>query len=311
MTQKPPNDSTKQLFQMYDSSLKTWISQQPSTILPVLLPGTTYEATLNVEVVPPAMRVDKVFKVLYHGEEHVLDVEFESGRDSQLKSRLLVYNAKLYHDHGLPVLTIVMYPFSTTVAKSPLRILSQKKPILTFHFKTLPLFRLDAEEIVRQQHACMYPLVPAMQNVDADLMYHVMQELTEIHRDDKETLHQQYTCIQVLLNRTRTITRAEKVKIKGRLHMFQELFDESPLIQEIRKTSLEKGIQQERLESIQHLQMLIVNAVQDRYPDLAAFAQQQVSHFSKPEKLDKIILQLMDKPDANAIRDILKVEEEM
>ena len=121
------------------------------------------------------MRVGKVFKVLYHGQEHVLDVEFESGRDGRLRSRLLVYNAKLYHDYGLPVLTIVMYPFSKTVAKSPLCILSQEKPILTFHFKTLPLFTLDAEEIVSQRLTCMYPLVPAMRNVNADLMYQVMQ----------------------------------------------------------------------------------------------------------------------------------------
>ena len=312
MTQEPPEDSTKKQFQIYDSSLKVWISQQASTILPLLLPGTTYEDTLNVELVPPAMRVDKVFKVLYHGEEHVLDVEFESGRDSKLKSRLLVYNAKLYHEHGLPVLTIVMYPFRTPVAKSPLCILSRKKPILTFHFKTLPLFRLNAEEIVRQQHTCMYPLIPAMQNVDANLMYHIVQALTEIYRDDKETLHQQYTCIQVLLSRTGTITREEKVKIKERLHMFQELFDGSPLIQEIRKVShdqgLEEGIRQERQESIQNLQTLIVKAVQDKYPFLSEYARKQVIHFNSPEDLNSVILKIMHTSSPNTIRDILGAE---
>jgi hypothetical protein len=308
VTQEPQKDSSNQQFQLYDSSFKDWISQQAPAILPVLLPGAIYEQTLDVEIARPPMRVDKIFKVLYYGEEHVLHVEFESGYDNQLKSRLLVYNASLYHDHHLPVLTIVMYPFRTTVAKSPLRILSQKKPILTFLFKTLPLFTLDAEEIVRQRHACMYPLIPAMKKANANLMYQVMQELTEIYRDDKETLRQHYICMQVLLSRTRTITRAEKVKIKERLHMFQELFDGSPLIQEIRKVSHDQGREEGIQQGIQNLQVLLIEAVQAKYPDLAEFARQQASHFNKPENLNRILLQIMNAPDANTVHGILEGE---
>jgi hypothetical protein len=55
--------------------------------------------------------------------------------------------------------------------------MSHERPLLTFLFETLPLFSLDAEEIVRQHHACLYPLLPTMENVDADLIAQVMQEL--------------------------------------------------------------------------------------------------------------------------------------
>ena len=80
--------------------------------------------------------------------------------------------------------------------------------------------------------------------------------------------------------------------------MFEQLFNESPMIQKIRE--------QERQESIQNLQLLIVGAVQRKYPVLAEFARQQVSRLSKPETLNKIILRLMDGPDANTIRGMLK-----
>ena len=48
-------------------------------ILPVLLPGAVYEKTLNVETIRSPTRADKVFKVLYSGEEHILHLEFEGG----------------------------------------------------------------------------------------------------------------------------------------------------------------------------------------------------------------------------------------
>ena len=68
-----------------------------------------------------------------------------------------------------------MYPFRITKAVPPLHV----PKILTFHFKTLALFELDAEDFVRQHHACMYPLVPTMNNVHANLIDQVIQELKE------------------------------------------------------------------------------------------------------------------------------------
>ncbi len=100
--------------------------------LPVLLPGVRYERTLNVEAIRPPMRVDKVFQVRYDDEELILHLEFEVGYDRHLKSRLLLYHSILYRDHHLLVLTVVVYPFEVTMAKSSLRIVSRKKTVLMF-----------------------------------------------------------------------------------------------------------------------------------------------------------------------------------
>ena len=108
------------------------------------------------------MRADKVFKGLYYDVEHVLHLEFETGSDRDLRSRLLVYNSVLYRDHKLPVITIVIYPFAVEQAESPLCIKSNGKEILIFNFRTLPLFTLEAVQFVQEHQACMYPLLPAM-----------------------------------------------------------------------------------------------------------------------------------------------------
>src|SRR5690242_13343976 len=59
--------SRKKKPQKYDTCLKDWVDLQPADILPVFLPGTTYEETLNVEISRSMMRADRVFKVLYCG----------------------------------------------------------------------------------------------------------------------------------------------------------------------------------------------------------------------------------------------------
>src|SRR5436305_7150836 len=203
-SRKRKKTSYKQL-QGYDSSFKDWISQRAQDILPLLVPGMKYEQTLNVEIIRSPMRADKVFKVLYYGEEHILHIEFEAGEDEQLLSRLLVYNAVLYRDHQLPVLTIVIYPFDVKMVVPPLLIANSQKTILSFDFLTLPLFTMDAEICVKQHQTCMYPLLPTMLGLHADMVTQVMSELSELYRGDEVTLAQQFTWTKLILERTETI----------------------------------------------------------------------------------------------------------
>src|SRR2546429_547862 len=184
MPRSKRRQSSRKRPQKYDTSFKSWVNQQAHEILPLLLPGVVYEQTLNVETDRSMVRADKVFRVLYCGEEHILHLEFETGLDTQLPARLLVYNSGLYRDYQLPVITIVIYPFSVQQAVSPLRIMSNKKEILRFSFQTLPLFTLEAEQFVQEHRACMYPVLPTMQGVHAELLAQAMQELAELYRED-------------------------------------------------------------------------------------------------------------------------------
>ena len=109
MSPQNEEESSKQP-QKYDASLKDWVTQQAPDILPLLMPGVKYEQTLSSEIIRSPMSADKVFKVQYYGKEHIFHLEFQTGSDKKLPSRLLVYNAVLHHDYGCPVITMVAYP---------------------------------------------------------------------------------------------------------------------------------------------------------------------------------------------------------
>ncbi len=251
---KGKQSSRKKKPQKYDTSFKDLVEQQAPDILPLLLPGAVYEETLNVELSRSMMRADKVFKILYYGAEHILHLEFETGSDGELRSRLLVYNSVLYRDHKLPVITIVVYPFPVQQAESPLCIKSNEKEILAFHFRTLRLFTMDAEQFVQEHRACMYPLLPTMNGVHAEMITQVMQELTQLYHDNEASLSQQFTWMTILLERTGTVTPLEKDRIEERLKMFDRLWDESPRVQRMKKQFLEQGRKEAELAIAKRLE---------------------------------------------------------
>ncbi len=281
--------------QVYDSTLKEWIQQQPTDIIAVLLPGAIYQETLDIEVIRPTFRADKVFRVLYEDEEHILHIEFESGSDKAMASRLLVYNSVLYYEHQLPVISIIVYPFRTKLAQSPLYIKTKRDEILTFHFKTLPLFTLKAEQFIQEHTSCMYPLLPTMRGVNTALIQQAMDELAALYREDEITLSQQLIWMEIFLERTDTVPQSEKYKIQEKLDMYDKLWEENPKIQRIRAESEIKG-------KVEGLQDALITTIRARFPALADLAKEQVRKIQKPDVLDLLIQQISASSDENFVR---------
>ena len=238
-SQSQPDGSTlpadSQPVQQYDASLKDLIEQQAAAILPLLLPGAVYERTLNVEMIRPAVRADKVFLINYKGKKRILHLEFETGADKYMDARMLAYNAIMFHQYHLPVISILIYPFKTTMAQPPLIIENEGELLIHFNFVVLPLFTLDAKQYVHAHATCMYPLLPTMEGVTHELMQQVMNELAELYRKDEVTLALQYAWIKLLLERSGTVPPEEKSKIMEVLNMFDKLWDESPMVQKLKE----------------------------------------------------------------------------
>ena len=255
--------------------------------------------TLDVEIIRSTMRADKVFKVIYNGEEAILEIEFESGTDSDLPSRLLIYNAVLYQEHKLPVITIVVYPFRVTLAESPLQVSLGDSSILTFHFQVLPLFQLGAEQFVRKHIVCMYPLLPTMQGVHHEMIKQVTDELVALYREDEVTLADQLIWMSLLLERTDTIPPQEKSEIEMQLHMYDQLWEESPRIRQERARSRAEGKAEGELQVARRM---FVNIVSARFPALAELAKQQAAQINNPAALDILAQKVVIAPDENIAR---------
>jgi len=264
----------------------------------VFLPGALYEDTLNVEIIRPAMRVDKVFKVMYREVDHIFHLEFESGSDSDMPSRLLAYHAVLYQEHHLPVISMIVYPFRTKMAVSPWREMSGEEELLTFHFLTLPLFTMDAEHFVREHILCMYPLLPTMQGATDVVLGRAMDELAELYRDDEVTLAQQFVWMELLVERTDTISAQDKRKIQERLDMYDRLWEENPKVQQIRAASEAKG-------EVQAMRRMLISVVKARFPALVELAQEQALQINSPDALDLLVQKIATAPDEQMVRWLL------
>jgi hypothetical protein len=260
------------------------------------------EETLNVEIIRPTMRVDKVFRVNYRGEDHILHIEFESGADNDMPSRLLAYNTVLHYEYHLPVISMIVYPFNTKIAESPLRVKSGQEEIIVFHFLILPLFTMDAEYYVREHLVCMYPLLPTMQGADNTIIGKAMDELAEMYREDEVTLSQQFVWMNLLLERTETISPQEKYKIQERLNMYDPLWEEHPKVKKIQAESKAKGREEGEIRALQSALVTIVKA---RFPTLAELAHQKVAQINNPGALNLLLEQISTAPDEKMVRFLL------
>lgn len=144
-------------------------------MLNYFLAGIIYLATLDIEVMRTILRVDRVYKVLYKGIEHILHLEFETGSDPEMEVRLLDYHAYLHRKYHLPVISIIVYPFETKMAQSPWNEMSGEDIILTFHFQVFPLWKLSAAQFVREHAVVMYPLLPIMGDANGRCQHSVAQ----------------------------------------------------------------------------------------------------------------------------------------
>jgi predicted transposase YdaD len=309
--------------QLFDSSLKGLTAQAPK-LIERLFPEVIYLETLTIEIIRPPLRADQVHRVLYRGQPHILHVEYQVKHDPQLQARLLAYCSDLYLRYKLPVLCLVIYPFPTTIARPPLYVMSDGKAMMMLDYHILLLFEENATKYVRRHDVCAYPLLPAMQGVDAQLMEQVGKELKEYYRGQESALRDQFIWMSVFLDRTNTIPDEEKRKIEEVLAMLglEQLWDESPKVQRERARARAEGLAEGKAEglaeglaegkakglaegSLETSRSLVEMTVNVRFPALTNLAHQKVVAMTQPEALRTLLAQVVVAPDEQTARELL------
>jgi hypothetical protein len=219
-------------------------------------------------------------------------LEFESGADSDMAPRLLTYHAVIFQDHHLPVISLIVYLFRTSMAESPLQEISGQEELLTFHFRVLPLWKLEASKYVQRHAISMYVLLPTMQGADATLLLQAIDEMAERYNDNEPKLARQLVWLGILLRRADTVTPEDKRKIQERLDMFE--WEQDPKIQKLQSEKKAEGIIE---GEILGLQEAVVEFVEARFPDLAELAQQRVSQISNLDDLNRLVKLIATTPD--------------
>jgi len=289
--------------QPYDNLLKSLLEGQEQIMLPYILPGAEYQATLNIEVIRNPLRVDRVYLVIYKGEPHILHIEFESGSDNAMATRLLDYHAYLYHKHGKPVISIIVYPFSTKTAISPHKETSGGKDILVFHFHVLRLWEQHAEEYLRKHAVVMYALLPTMDGANAQLLNQAIDEMIAYYHDDDVKLGRELRWLGILLRRATIVPSEDKKVIEQRLSMYDDLFEKDPKMQKI---LAEREVRGEEKGATKVLRKMIISYVAKHFPALTKLARQRVMQITQSSTLDTLLDDLFATSDEATARKLLE-----
>ncbi|MEO8970658.1 MAG: hypothetical protein ABI406_03550 [Ktedonobacteraceae bacterium] len=301
-SQEPSSDQQ----QPYDNLLKSLFEGQEKQMLPIFLPGAEYLATLNVEVVRPPLRVDRVYRVKYKGKKSIAHIEFESRSNNGMADRLLEYHAYLRRKYKLPVISIIVYPFPTKMAESPLRETFDDEELLIFRFRVFPLWEQQAEQYINEQAVVMYALLPTMEGANASLLHKAIDDMVKYYKGNDAKLAAELRWMGIALRRVKTLPRNEKREIQERLNMWDDLMERDPKMRKIRKESEARGEAKGKVQGLaEGLQKAVITAVKLRFPPLTELAQQKVSRVRQPEMLNLLLDQMTEVPDEDAARSLL------
>ena len=288
--------------QPYDSLLKLLIEGQEQEILPQIWPGVEYVETKDIEVLRSPLRVDRVYIVYYRKQKHILHVEFEISSDGEIVYRLVEYHAYFLRKYKLPVLSIIVYPFLTTVVESPLTEKSGREVLLAFRFRTLCLWKLHAETFVRKHIFCMYALLPTMQGASEPLLRQAIDELENVYRDNDRRLAREFLWFGLLLRRAKQIAPDVKSRIEEKLSMWDNLIAEDPKLKQWLTMKHLEGREEERAEAVAAMQKAALGTLKKRFPQLAEASEADIEQITSYDTLGQLIVEISVAQDEAAAR---------
>jgi hypothetical protein len=296
MVDKQKQPKQKQA-QEYDNTLKVLFGDEAAQILPRLVPGTQVHEEKNIEIDRSQLKADLVYRVKYRRRWHIVNMELQTRADKHIHYRLLQYHVGLHAKYRLPVLSVVLYPFARSVPTPPYRERGGDGVLLTWKYRVIALYTIEAEPFVREQAFCMYSMLPAMKGVTVEMLVQVLEEMKQ-HYTTKE-MEQHLTLFWRMLQKSRTLTKEEKEQIEEVIEMeFDWWIDTNPKIKKRIARAAKASKQEGALETARQM---VLDLVQARFPAQLPLAQQHITVLTKPAQLRKLMLDIVGAPDEAAV----------
>jgi len=248
------------------------------------------------------LKADLVHRIRYKRLLAMLNLELQTKDDPGLLLRLLQYHMALYEKHKVPVISVILYLFQTAVQLPPYQLTCAEETLLTFHYKVICLWELDAQPIVKNHIIALYTLLPAMQGAKADLLKQALEEI--VHTYSRSEIGSHILRFHRIMWRSQTMSYQDKLEIEETLHtqyQFDEFIDENPVV-------LERVARGEARGKIEGLQDAILNILHVRFAALATTtqAQQAIAHTQDVEKLKQLQRDLLLASDEQVAHALLE-----
>jgi hypothetical protein len=280
--------------QPYDTSLKALLEGHAEEILFHLL-AAQYVDELNIEVLRPSLRADRVYLIRQAEHLCIAHLELESGPASEMVYRMLEYYGLLQKKYRRPILPIIIYPFRTSsLPESPLRITIGDRLILEFHFQVIEMWKHSAKFYVDNHVIGMYPLLPTMQDAIYERLVEALEEMEEWYKADRKKLGERIVWFDVFLERSDMVSAHDKERLEAKLHELGSYVKQSRLVRQILTEAVAEAKVEAKAEGlaegeVKALQKVLVEMVKGRFPPLAELAQQRVGALRDPQKLALLV----------------------
>jgi hypothetical protein len=286
------------LPQKYDNTLKALLGQEADEILTTLVPGCEFVDTENIEHDSTILKAALAYNITYKGKPHILNMELQTEEDSEVEVRVLRYHVSLHAEHDLPVISVILYPFKTKIPQPPYEEKNDDEVLLTFKYRVIPLWKMDARPFVRDHVISMYTLLPAMKWAGASLLIRAVNEMKLYYTPKEMSAH--LVRFKAILRKSKTISSRDKEKVLKELAMYDYFIDENPDVQE----RVSKG---EVQTEIRVLREMVLAVVEHNFPGLLDLAQEQIELINEPDNLRRLITQMLKAPTEASARKMLQL----
>ena len=276
----------------YDRALKSLMEDHAAEMVPELVPETRVIAEQNNEITRLNLRADIVYLIEYKGRPHILNMELQTEAEQDMALRMLIYHVDLYDKYRLPVISVVLYPFETTVPEPVFQEESGDEILLSFRHRIVRLWTIEAESFLQRHVVSMYTLLPAMKGVNAPMLLRAIEEMG--HRYTGEHLSRHLRRFRTILRRSKTLSAQDKQIVENRMHSYDSLLESDP---EFRQSMAESEIRGKR-------ELLLV-VVETRFPTLAQKAHQKVVRLNKTDDLNRLAQLIVGAPDEKTAQWVL------
>ncbi|HET9999291.1 MAG TPA: hypothetical protein VFQ36_00260 [Ktedonobacteraceae bacterium] len=290
------------MAKQWDSLIKLLVEANKQDLVSLLLPGAMFERELNTEMQSRVLEADLLYVVNWNGVEVVMHVEFQKRRDGNMGRRLWEYNAQATIISGLPVCSFVIYlQRDGNVVESPYDIARPNgRAIHLFFFDTVKIWEIPGDFLKQEGIEGLLPLLPLMQDgVHHEVVNDMIVSLNNAGKSDLLPLA--YAFASLVFKSTE-----DSDWLRRRFAMLSDdIFEDAWAYQEMLAKGMEKGLQkgmEQGLEKgmekgmekgkIQGQREIIMDIVQERFPQISALVSKQVQKIEDPIQLRRLSVKL-------------------
>jgi hypothetical protein len=318
--------------QPYDTSFKALVDDQTIAMLSfffgeeVLSAQEVKESLFKRETVKPALRVDCAYAMRsrQHGQEQIRNflghMEFETAPTVEIEDRLFEYYALLRRKHKRPIVQVLVCPFETSNLPTPPNqiMLEDGEVQITHHYRMVALWKREATELLAKGWVELYSLLPAMKGATFALLSPALKAMRAFYARDESRFCMHLLWFDTLLDRTTTVSEANKERTREAMNDFESLLDSGHFVRQRVAKSRAEALAEGRAEGLAEgeakglaegeakgLQEALAITVELRFPALLELAHEKAEGVKQPEVLKFVLRAIKAAPSEEAARLLL------